>query len=78
MNPKKLEALLSLIIPQVIGLIATYEAMSEIAASSVFYTSRVYALLEQEDTKMWQLSPMMLFQMYEEEKQTGHITFPEG
>lgn len=38
----------------------------------------VYSLLEQEDTKLWNLSPLTLFNMYDEERKTGNITFPEG
>ena len=43
-----------------------------------FYQSRAYRLLEQEDTKMWHFSPLTLFNMYDEERKTGTITFPEG
>jgi hypothetical protein len=34
-------------------------------------------LLEQEETKLWHFSPLTLFNMYDEEKNTGCITFPE-
>lgn len=52
MADKKFEAILSLIIPQVINLICENYPLDEIEASREFYKSKVYALLEQEDTKV--------------------------
>ena len=78
MEKKKFEALLILIVPQVVHLIAENYALGEVDASRVFYESRVYETLEQEDTKLWQLSPLTLFNLFDEEKKTGNITFPEG
>ena len=31
--------------------------------------------MEQEDTKLWQLSPLTLFNMFDEEKKTGITTY---
>ena len=78
MEQKKFEAMLILIVPKVIGLITQKSEMDEVTATRAFYESKVYSLLEQEDTKLWHLSPLTLFNMYDEERQTGNITFPEG
>lgn len=78
MEQVKFEALLTLIVPQVVDLIVTNHRVDEISAIKSFYDSEVYSLLEQEDTKMWHLSPLALFNMYDEERNTGSITFPEG
>ena len=78
MEQKKFEAMLILIVPQVISRIVENLEIDEVMAARLFYTSQVYALLEQEDTKLWQLSPLTLFNMYLEERNTGNITFPEG
>lgn len=78
MEQKKFEAMLVLIVPKVIGLITANCEMDEVTATKAFYDSKVYSLLEQEDTKMWHLSPLTLFNMFEEERKTGNITFPEG
>ena len=51
--------------------------MDEIAAAKAFYGSKVYSLLEQEDTKLWHFSPLTLFNMYVEEKKTGDFEIPE-
>ena len=78
MEQKKFDAMLVLIIPQIIGLIIGKTGLDEVTATREFYSSEVYALLEQEDTKLWQLSPLTIFNMYDEEKKTGNIIFPEG
>jgi hypothetical protein len=78
MEQKKFEAMLVLIVPKVIGLIRKGTGLDEMTATSNFYASKVYSLLEQEDTKLWHLSPLMLYHMYDEERKTGNITFPEG
>ena len=78
MEQKKFEAMLVLIVPKVIGLITQESGLDEVTATRIFYESKVYSLLEQEDTKLWHLSPLTLFNMYDEERKTGNITFPEG
>lgn len=78
MDQKKFEAILILIVPAVVHLIVENYGYSEVEASMNFYDSQVYALLEQEDTKLWHLSPLTLFNMYDEERKTGNVTFPEG
>ena len=77
MADKKFEAILTLLVPQVIQLICENSPVDEMAASKAFYESKVYSLLEQEDTKLWHFSPLTLYNMYEEEQKTGKITFPE-
>lgn len=78
MDKKKFEAMLVLIVPQVVHLIAEKYGHDEVTASKVFYESKVYELLEQEETKLWHLSPLTLLHMYESEVETGEIAFPEG
>lgn len=77
MEQKKFEAMLVLIVPKIIALIVQNQGIDEVTASRRFYESRVYSLLEEEDTKLWHLSPLTLFHMYDEEVNTGNITFPE-
>lgn len=78
MEQKKFEAMLVLIVPKIIGLIIENHGIDEVSASKKFYESKVYAILEEEDTKLWHFSPLTLFNMYDEEVKTGNITFPEG
>lgn len=77
MEQKKFGAMLVLIVPKIIGLIVQNHGIDEVTASRRFYESKVYSLLEEEDTKLWHLSPLTLFHMYDEEVNTGKITFPE-
>lgn len=78
MEQKKFESMLFLIVRQITGLIVRNYGMDEVTAAKAFYDSKVYSLLEQEDTKLWHLSPLTLFNMFDEERKTGSITFPEG
>lgn len=77
MEQKKFEAVLKLLIPQVIHLIAENQKIDEITASRDFYNSKVYELLEIESTKLWHFSPLTLFNMYDDEIKTGVLNFPE-
>lgn len=77
MEKKKFEAMLILLVPQIVNLISEKYLCDEVTASKEFYSSKVYSFLEQEDTKLWHLSALTLFNMFDEEKQTGCITFPE-
>lgn len=77
MADKKFEAILILLVPQVVQLICENYLLDEMVASREFYESRVYSLLEQEDTKLWHFSPLTLFNMYDEEKKTGNFVIPE-
>jgi len=43
----------------------------------MFYESKVFECLEREDTKLWHLSPLTLFNMFDEEQKTGSFVFPE-
>ena len=77
MEQKKFEAMLILLVPQVIHLIAENYSYDEVTASKEFYSSGVYSFLEQEDTKLWHLSALTLYNMFDEEKRMGTFNFPE-
>lgn len=77
MAGKKFEAILTLLVPQVINLICENYPLDEMTASREFYESKVYSLLEQEDTKLWHFSLLTLFNMFDEEKRTGDFQMPE-
>ena len=77
MADKKFEAILTILVPQVVQLICDNYPVDEVTASKEFYESKVYSLLEQEDTKLWHFSPPTLFNMYDEEKRTGDFQIPE-
>ncbi len=77
MSDEKFSALIGLIVPEIVHLIAENYHYSEIEASKELYRTKLYALLEREDTKLWHFSPLTLFNMFDEEKKTGGFTIPE-
>lgn len=77
MDQKTFEAILTLLVPQVIDLIVKNYGLDEISATKAFYESKLYSVMEEEDTKVWHFSPLTLFCLFDEEKRTGEITFPE-
>ena len=78
MDNKKFEANLNLVIPQLVQIIVEKYGYCEVDETRAIYESNLYETLEQEDTKLWQLSPLTLFKMFDEDKKTGKITYPEG
>lgn len=77
MREEKFSAVMGLLVPQIIRLITENYSYDELSATNDFYRSNLYALLEQEDTKLWHFSPLTLFNMFDEEKKTGSFEIPE-
>lgn len=77
MGAEKFSAVMGLLVEQIVHLIAENYMYDEMTASNEFYNSNVYALLEQEDTKLWHFSPLTLFNMFDEEKKMGSFELPE-
>ena len=76
-NQVNLNVVLTFITPGIIQLLMNNREITAEAASMLLYNSRLYQLLEDEDTKLWHLSYPILYDMLEEELTTGEITFPE-
>ena len=77
MSNEKLSALLTLINPSIIQLIMENKSLSNIEATKLFYNSELYAMMENEASKLWHLSPLTLYELFEEELTTGNINYPE-
>lgn len=77
MEKEKFSAIMGLLVAQTIPLIAKRYHYDEITASNEFYSSKVYTLLENEETKVWHFSPLTLANMFDEEKKTGTFEIPE-
>ncbi|MBD5157485.1 MAG: hypothetical protein HDT13_07630 [Butyrivibrio sp.] len=77
MEAEKFSAVMGMLVEQIVHLIAENYAYDEMIASNEFYNSKAYALLEQEETKLWHFSPLTLFNMFDEEKKTGGFILPE-
>ena len=77
MDKKKFESMLILIVPDVVKLIVESYSVDEVTASDMLYSSKTYEKLEDENTKLWHLSPLTLFNIFDEEHRTGNLIFPE-
>ena len=77
MDKQIFKAMLILLIPQLVKEIVEREITTETEATRALYESELYAALEEEETKLWHLSPKALYDLFSEEKTTGKITFPE-
>ncbi len=77
MSEEGFSALLTVIVPQIIGIVVREHRLDEKMATARFYSSRLYNELSDETLKLWHYSPQMLFKLYDEEVRTGTITYPE-
>jgi len=77
MTSEKLSALLAIMNPSIIKLLMEKKNLTNIEATELFYNSALYEMLENEMSKLWHLSPLTLFELLEEEIETGSINYPE-
>lgn len=77
MEQEQFIAMMPYISSDLVGMIATKNNVTEGEAITKLYASKLYALLEQEDTKLWQYSTEMLYSLFEQEEKTGTIIFPD-
>lgn len=76
MNERSYEILLYKIVTNVVSKIMEINGWSEDTALKEFTKSKVYTYLENEETKVWQYSALMLAQLFNEEL-AGHLELPE-
>ena len=76
-NQENLNTLLPFITPGIIQLLSETRNITPETAAIILYNSKLYNLLEDETSKLWRLSYLLLYDMLEEELATGEITFPE-
>jgi hypothetical protein len=76
-NQQNISSVIALITPGVIDLLMKKRSLSLEEASNILYNSQLYKVLEDEKTKMWRLGYPLLYDLLEEELNTGKITFPE-
>lgn len=77
MEVEKFSAIMGLLVEQIVLLITVNFGYDEMTASNEFYNSKVYALLEQEETKLWHFSPLTLFNLFVQEKKMDSFELPE-
>ncbi len=76
MTPKEFESLMYIITAHTVEKIAERTGKSENEAMLEFLRSRVYAVLENEQSKAWHFSTTMIAQLFIDE-QNGCLTWPE-
>ena len=77
MSEKGIKVMLELIVPHLLRMIMEKQSLTEKEALTQLYASDLYRQLEREETKLWHLSIPTLYEMWLEEKESGHITYPE-
>ncbi len=77
MSSEQFSAIMPYICADLIKTIAAKKSISDKEAASILYGSQVYASLENETTKIWQYSSVMLYSLLEQELQTGVISYPD-
>ena len=77
MSQEQFAAMMPYICADLVKMIVQKQGIAEEAAICKVYTSKLYALLEKEETKVWQYSTQMLYSLLEQEMQTGTIRFPD-
>ena len=77
MSKDRLSAVLIILIPQILELVIRAFKVDDEKAVEMLYSSELYKVLEEEETKLWHLSAHALFEMLQEELATGKITYPE-
>jgi hypothetical protein len=74
---KSISPIIAMITPGILNLLMDNRNLNLDEASDILYRSRLYQMLENEETKLWRLGYPLLYDMLEEELNTGEITFPE-
>lgn len=77
MGQEQFAAIMPYISADFISLIVEKQNITEKEAIKKLYSSKLYAALEQEDTKVWQYSTPMLYSLLEQEEKTGDFQFPD-
>lgn len=77
MDKAKFAAILPFICADLADMISAEEGISEEDAISRLYSSELYARLETEETKLWQYSTPMLYQLYKSSIATGRLQYPD-
>jgi hypothetical protein len=69
--------LLKMIVPAIMDIYMKEKSQPYDIAIERLYNSRLYEALENQDTWLWHLSPLLLCDLLIEELETGHINWPE-
>lgn len=77
MGQEQFHAIMPVISADMVDMISARRGVSERDAIRLLYESKLYAALEQEETKVWQYSTPMLYSLLEQEWNSGTIRYPD-
>jgi hypothetical protein len=77
MEKNKFDAVFPIICSALVKQIIVKLDLSDKEGVTNLYSSHLYEMLEQEETKGWQYSTEKLFELFLEERNSGKITFPQ-
>lgn len=77
MDKSKFDAVYPIICSALVEKIAEELNLSDKDTITELYSSHLYEILEQENTKLWQYSTEKLLELFLEERNSGKISFPQ-
>ncbi len=77
MGQEQFAAMMPYISADLVAMIAEKQNITNEEAITKLYASKLYEVLENEETKVWQYSTQMLYSLFEQEEKTGTIQFPD-
>lgn len=77
MEQEQFSALMPYIVTDLIAEICKIQNLSEEDAFKKLYFSKLYTVLENEETKVWHYSTQLLYRLLEQEEENGTIVFPD-
>ena len=77
MEHEQFAAIMPYISADLVNMIAQKQKITESDALNKLYSSKLYGLLEKEETKVWQYSTNMLYSLFVKEEQTNNLVFPD-
>ena len=77
MGQEQFAAMMPYICADLVAMISLKDELPSEEAISRLYSSKLYELLENEDTKVWHYSTDMLYSLYSQEQRNGSIDFPD-
>ena len=78
MNKEQYEAIMPIICNDLVQYISEKQNITLREALFKFYNSKLYELLEKEETKVWCFDKPTLYSLFEEGEQTGVIKLPDS
>lgn len=76
MDKNKFAVILPVVVGGLVNKIIEETNVSEDIAFDKLYSSELYSVLENEETKVWTYSVPKLFELYQDEVKTGRLMLP--